>query len=169
MSLTQAEIDQISEVEKPQDILPLSPLQEGLLFHAVYDVEGPDVYVVQLVFGLEGRVDAGRLRGAAEALLVRYPQVGARFVVRGEGDPVQVFPLGAELPWREVDLRDSGVDSSVEGVVAEERGRRFDVSRSPLLRFVLVRLGAERYSLVLTVHHLVVDGWSVPLLVRDLF
>ncbi|MFC5157097.1 hypothetical protein, partial [Streptomyces amakusaensis] len=65
-----------------QDILPLSPLQEGLLFHAVYDVEGPDVYVVQLVFGLEGRVDAGRLRGAAEALLVRYPQVGARFVVR---------------------------------------------------------------------------------------
>ncbi|MFC5157086.1 condensation domain-containing protein, partial [Streptomyces amakusaensis] len=123
--------------------------------------------MVQLVFGLEGRVDAGRLRGAAEALLVRYPQVGARFVVRGEGDPVQVVPVGVELPWREVDLRGSGV--ALEGVVVEERCRRFDVSRSPLLRFVLVRLGAERYSLVLTVHHLVVDGWSVPLLVRDLF
>ncbi|MER5772686.1 condensation domain-containing protein, partial [Streptomyces sp. NPDC001985] len=150
------------------DILPLSPLQEGLLFHALYDVSGPDVYVVQLVFELEGRVDSGRLREAGEALLRRYPNVSARFVVRGEGGPVQVIPAEVELPWREVDLR-GGPAGGFEGLVEEERGRRFDVSCPPLLRWVLVRLGEERYSLVLTVHHILLDGWSVPLLVRDLF
>ncbi|MEV6816730.1 condensation domain-containing protein, partial [Micromonospora sp. NPDC051296] len=58
-----------------EDVLPLSPLQEGLLFHHVYDEGGVDVYTVQLVVDLEGVVDPEGLRSAAQALLERYPNL----------------------------------------------------------------------------------------------
>ncbi|MEK8146082.1 condensation domain-containing protein [Streptomyces sp. M10(2022)] len=106
VSLDQREIDRIEEEMPVSDILPLSSLQEGLLFHALYDEQGPDVYVVQLALELEGQLDADRLRAAGQALLRRYPNLSAGFVVRGAGQPVQVIPDSVELPWRETDLRD---------------------------------------------------------------
>ncbi|WP_449066769.1 condensation domain-containing protein, partial [Planomonospora algeriensis] len=65
-------------------------------------------------------------------------------------------------PWREVE----GVDP--ERVAAEERGRRFDPARPPLLRFALVGVGPGRHRLVFTNHHLLLDGWSTPLLAAEL-
>ncbi|MBO0821573.1 MAG: AMP-binding protein, partial [Nocardiopsaceae bacterium] len=149
------------------DILPLAPLQEGLLFHALYDGASGDVYVVQLSLELTGRVDGERLRAAAQALLARHPHLAARFLTRGSGQPVQVIPRTAEVPWREADLR--GREGDLARLAEEERRRGFELSRPPLLRFVLVRLDADRQVLVLTVHHILVDGWSVPVLVRELF
>ncbi|MBO0821418.1 MAG: non-ribosomal peptide synthetase, partial [Nocardiopsaceae bacterium] len=179
LRLTQGEIDDLERETDVADILPLAPLQEGLLFHALYDDGAPDVYVVQLSLELAGRIDPGRLRAAAQALLARHPHLAARFVVRGSGQPVQVIPKASEVPWRELDLARAAEARAAEGtgaeeealaaVAAEDRRRRFDLSRPPLLRFTLVRLGADRHVLVLTVHHILVDGWSMPVLVRELF
>ncbi|MEW2813254.1 condensation domain-containing protein, partial [Streptomyces massasporeus] len=154
------------------DILPLAPLQEGLLFRAAYDDQGPDVYVVQLALELEGRVDAHRLRAAGQALLRRHPNLSAGFVTRGTGQPVQVIPAEVELPWHEVDLRavtDDDRPARLADVVAGEAARRFDMKQPPLLRFVLARLDEERYTFILTIHHILVDGWSVSVLMRELF
>ena len=67
VALSQAEIERLeSRYPQIEDILPLSPLQEGLLFHALYDAQAPDVYTVQLVLGLEGPLDgAGAASGGA--------------------------------------------------------------------------------------------------------
>ncbi|WP_285437174.1 condensation domain-containing protein, partial [Streptomyces fuscus] len=143
-----------------------------MLFHAAYDEQGPDVYVVQLALEFEGRVDARRLRSAGEALLRRYPNLSAGFVTRGTGQPVQVIPAEVQLPWHEVDLRaftDDDRSARLDDVVAAETARRFDMKQPPLLRFALARLDAERYTLVLTIHHILVDGWSVSVLMRELF
>ncbi|WP_223865570.1 alpha/beta fold hydrolase [Streptomyces sp. 5-10] len=171
--LDQTEIEHVEAlVPEATDILPLTPLQEGLLFHAVYDDGAPDVYMVQLVFDLEGSVDVVRLRGAAEGLLRRYPHVGAGFVHEGVSVPVQVVPGGVRVPWQEEDLRGLG-EAEARGVferwLAEDRVERFDLARPPLLRFALFRLGEDRFRLVMTNHHILLDGWSTPLLVRDLF
>ncbi|MBO0805869.1 MAG: amino acid adenylation domain-containing protein, partial [Nocardiopsaceae bacterium] len=147
------------------DILPLSPLQEGLLFHALYD-GGADVYVVQLSLELTGRVDAGRLRAAAGALLARHPNLSAGFVARGSGRPVAVIPREPRVPWREADLR--GREGELADLAAGERRGGFVMSRPPLLRFALARLTPDRHVLVLTAHHILVDGWSLPVLVREL-
>ncbi|WP_349345279.1 amino acid adenylation domain-containing protein [Streptomyces rapamycinicus] len=171
--LDQAGIEHVETlVPEADDILPLTPLQEGLLFHAVYDDAAPDVYMVQLVFDLEGSVDATRLRAAAEGLLRRYPHVGAGFVHEGVSVPVQVVPGGVRVPWREEDLRGLGeaeARDAFERWLAEDRVDRFDLTRPPLLRFALFRLGADRFRLVMTNHHILLDGWSTPLVVRDLF
>ncbi|MFI6006632.1 condensation domain-containing protein, partial [Streptomyces sp. NPDC051366] len=147
-------------------------MQEGLLFHAAYNEEGPDVYVVQMALELEGRVDARRLRSAGEALLRRHPNLSAGFVTRGAGRPVQVIPAEVELPWLEVDLRafsDDDRAARLDDVVAAEAACRFDMKQPPLLRFALARLDEERYTLVLTIHHILFDGWSMPVVIHELF
>ncbi|MEW2813284.1 condensation domain-containing protein, partial [Streptomyces massasporeus] len=172
VSVTQQEIDRFEERWKVSDVLPLSSLQEGLLFHAVYDDQGPDVYVVQLALELEGRVDAHRLRAAGQALLRRHPNLSAGFVTRGTGQPVQVIPAEVELPWHEVDLRavtDDDRPARLADVVAGEAARRFDMEQPPLLRFALARLDEERYTFILTFHHILLDGWSMPVVINELF
>ncbi|MBF6047355.1 amino acid adenylation domain-containing protein [Streptomyces sp. NRRL B-1677] len=154
-----------------QDILPLSPLQEGLLFHAVYDARTPDAYAVQVAFDFEGPLDTRALRKAAEGLLRRHANLRAAFRQRGEGRPVQVIPREVELPWREVDVSERVSDQEPElaRLLAEDRARRFDPVRPPLLRFTLIRTGPAQHRLVFTHHHLLLDGWSLPILMRELF
>ncbi|SNY76248.1 condensation domain-containing protein, partial [Paractinoplanes atraurantiacus] len=146
-----------------QDILPLSPLQEGLYFLSTYAAGGPDVYVVQQVLTLDGALDSARLRAAAQAVQDRHPNLRAAFRPRKAGQPVQLIP--AALP---VDFTEADPGANVGEVAEAERKRPFDLARPPLLRWALIRLGDERHALVLTAHHILLDGWSAPLVVRDL-
>src|SRR3954465_4079320 len=90
------------------DILPLAPLQEGLLFHALINERGADVYTTQTVLRLSGPLDAPNLQRAAEALWRRYPNLHASFKYQGLSHPVQVISRDLPLIWQEVDL--SGVE-----------------------------------------------------------
>ncbi|MGW7206665.1 amino acid adenylation domain-containing protein [Streptomyces sp. NPDC054837] len=156
----------------PVDVLPLTPLQEGLLFHALYEHQrhAPDVYVVQLVFELEGPVNADRLRAGAQALLDRHPNLRAAFRRRRGGQPVQVIPRRATLPWAEADLsgRDADLDKAWTELLDEDRARGFDPTTPPLLRCTLVCTAERRHRLLVTHHHILLDGWSVSVLLREL-
>ncbi|MGK5545509.1 amino acid adenylation domain-containing protein [Streptomyces sp. URMC 127] len=176
VALTQERRDRLAEVwggpAAVQEVLPLSPLQEGLLFHAAFDQQAPDVYTVQLVFDLGGRVDAAGLRAAVAALLDRHPNLRAGFWQEGAEEPLQVIPREVALPWREVDLEGRDAQEQrqeLSRLVDDDRARRFDPARPPLLRFTLVRLAPEQHCLVFLSHHLLIDGWSLPNLVRELF
>ncbi|MFI1016710.1 amino acid adenylation domain-containing protein [Streptomyces sp. NPDC020965] len=151
-----------------EEILPLTPLQEGFFFHAVAGAGDRDAYVVQQVIELAGAVDAAALRRAAQAVLDRHAPLRAAFRQRSDGSPVQIVAGEVELPWREVDLSAGTGPASADAVAAEERARPFDLARPPLLRCALVRTGAARSALVLTFHHIVADGWSLPVLHREL-
>ncbi|MFI0529115.1 amino acid adenylation domain-containing protein [Streptomyces scabiei] len=153
-----------------EELLPLTPLQQGFFFHALTGGDG-DTYVVQQVLDLAGPVDASLLRRAAQRLLDRHAPLRAAFRQRPDGTPVQIITRDAELPWREVDLsaQDGEVRESLgDAVAADERARGFDLAAPPLLRCALIRLGEERSRLVLTFHHIVADGWSLPVLHREL-
>ncbi|MGW1976986.1 amino acid adenylation domain-containing protein [Streptomyces sp. NPDC001889] len=155
-----------------EDVWPLAPLQEGLLFHAAYDEDAPrDVYVGQRVLTLEGRVEPERLRAAWQALLDRHASLRAGFQTRGSGDAVQVIAKRAPLPWRMVDL--AGLDEEAareaEARAADADRARFDLAVPPLLRVLLVRLGPERHRLVVTIHHILMDGWSLPILFGEMW
>ncbi|KGI82398.1 hypothetical protein IL38_06660, partial [Actinopolyspora erythraea] len=154
-----------------EDVLPLSGLQEGLHFHAVYDEGADDVYTVQLVLDLAGALDGERLRDSMYRVLSRHPNLRAAFRQRKSGETVQVIASEVELPWREVDLRDLPAPEQEETATrteVEETGRfRLDVA--PLLRCSLLRFDECRYRFAITAHHILLDGWSLPLLVRELF
>ncbi|MGW3725521.1 amino acid adenylation domain-containing protein, partial [Streptomyces sp. NPDC000851] len=159
-----------------EDVWPLSPLQEGLVYHALLDGEGPDVYAVQLILDFEGAVDASALRAAGQSLLDRHANLRAAFWIDDFDQPVQVVASDVELPWEERDIsRLPAVQAEAElrAFADAERARRFDLDRPPLLRMALIRHrdgagGADRSRLVITQHHVLVDGWSAPLMVREL-
>ncbi|SDH30826.1 non-ribosomal peptide synthase domain TIGR01720/amino acid adenylation domain-containing protein [Rhodococcus triatomae] len=170
--LAQADIDRL-EAAYPAltDVWPLSPLQQGLLFHAQIADPQTDVYTVQLSVDLEGHVDADRLRRCGQALLDRHPHLSAAFTVTDSGETVQVVGDSVELPWRVVDFVDADYPERVRGPQREidaDRAAGFDMSTPPLLRFLLLRLEPDVYRLVITNHHILLDGWSTPLFVKEL-
>ncbi|MFD1832208.1 amino acid adenylation domain-containing protein [Streptomyces desertarenae] len=155
-----------------EEVLPVTPLQEGLLFHAVFDEDVPDAYVSRLVLALRGDLDAGRLRRAARALVGRHPALRSAFRQRRSGEWFQLVASRPAVPWEELDLRSAGspaeADKHLEALLDEHHRTGFDLGRPPLLRFLLARTGEDRHRLAVTYHHIILDGWSMPILMREL-
>ncbi|MEW2580014.1 amino acid adenylation domain-containing protein [Streptomyces syringium] len=164
-----------------EEILPLSPLQQGLLYHVLVSglsaeqaaLEGEhSVYTVQVWLELVGDLDPARLRAAGQKLLERHTNLSAAFVHEGLVEPVQVFGSRAELPWREEDVSTLSGDrqeEEIDRLLSHERGRRFEPTKPPMLRMMLVDMGDNRRRFVLTTHHIILDGWSLPVVLRELF
>ncbi|MFD9904362.1 amino acid adenylation domain-containing protein [Streptomyces sp. NPDC059063] len=156
------------------DVWPVSPLQSGLLFHSRMALESGaafDAYQVQYVLHLSGPVSAGRLRTAGQALLDRHSALRAAFVPGPGNELVQLVVDGVELPWQERDLTALAQDvrgKAFEEFLADDLKAHFDPAAPPMLRLALVSLAADRHELVLTAHHALFDGWSLPLLAQDL-
>src|SRR5262249_33546638 len=155
------------------DVLPLTPLQRGLLFH-VSAAQGSDddVYAVQLSITLTGAVDPQRLRDAVHVVVCRHPNLAARFSDQFD-QPVQIIPADPTAPWRYVDLAGgpngdhsdvAEVGEQIQRVCAAERAAVCDLGADqPAFRVALIRTAADRHRLVLTNHHIVLDGWSMPI------
>ncbi|WP_405166137.1 amino acid adenylation domain-containing protein [Nocardia sp. NBC_01499] len=172
VSVTQRQIDTWErDYSNLADVWPLSPLQYGLLFHALYDSDTADGYTVQSLLTLAGTVDSARLRTAAQALVARHENLRVAFVETDDG-PRQLVLADAEIHWQDVDLTDIADPAvrqrELDRVIALDARTRFELTRPPLLRCTLIRTEPDAYRFVLTNHHLVLDGWSTPLLVREL-
>ena len=180
--ISQHEIEEL-ERDYPvvHDIWPLSPLQIGMLFHA--EVAGQhvtDVYTAQVVLELRGAVDEQRLRAAMSTLVRRNPNLRAGFRHIGDGSVVQVIAGGVDIAWEFIDLTDNyrtdsaAADHEVDRLLRAHRSDRFDMAAPPLMRALLLRIapdadGTPRYRMSLTNHHILLDGWSGPLLMEQLF
>ncbi|MCP9489463.1 MAG: amino acid adenylation domain-containing protein [Solirubrobacteraceae bacterium MAG38_C4-C5] len=172
VTLDQAELDGFAaSVTELEDVLPATALQEGFFFHALADEDARDVYLVQQRIDLAGPLDAAALRAAVHDLLDRHALLRAAFRQRADAHVVQLIGTGIEVPWREVDLRgeDEGERAArAEALAVQEGAQRFDLARPPLIRCTLIALGDERHRLLVTLHHILADGWSEAVIVRDL-
>ncbi|MFB7807354.1 non-ribosomal peptide synthetase [Streptomyces virginiae] len=166
VALTQADVD---ELDGPalQDVLPMTPLQEGLYFHSVFDDDSAGNYVEQQLLTLEGDVDAGRLAAAATRLLALFPNLAARFTPLADGRVVSVLESGVRAPFTVLD-RPGITDEEIGDHAEQDRRAGFDLAAGPLMRYTLIRAGSGRTVLVQTVHHIIADGWSVPPMLRAL-
>ncbi|WP_080737257.1 non-ribosomal peptide synthetase [Rhodococcus fascians] len=157
------------------DVWSMSPLQAGLLFHARLagevgsDSAGVDAYMVQLGLELRGTVDSVRMHAAVDKLVSRHPNLRAAFVHNSSGESLQIVQSSVTVPWAEIDLRgEADVEAALEGVLEADRGVRFEMDSAPLLRFTLITLADDHWRLLLTNHHILLDGWSTPLVVKEL-
>ncbi|MFD9716479.1 amino acid adenylation domain-containing protein [Streptomyces sp. NPDC059076] len=154
-----------------EDVWPLTPLQAGLLYESLAGGPGFDAYQVQYTLHLSGPVVPARLRAAGQALLDRHAALRAAFVPAATGDTVQLVVEDVQLPWHQVDLTDlSGAEreAAFARLLSDDLAERFDPQAPPLLRLTLVTMEPGRSELVLTAHHVLFDGWSIPLLAQDL-
>ncbi|WP_141975494.1 non-ribosomal peptide synthetase [Saccharothrix saharensis] len=163
---------QLMSAPRIEDILPLAPLQQGLLFHALHDTDGLDFYTVQVAVDLYGELGVDALHDAVRALVRRHAGLRSVFVHEGLDQPVQVVLDHVEVPWEVVDCSTLSVaeaEARFEERYDADRLRRFALHEDVPLRCVLFRMPFKDFRLALTLHHIVVDGWSMPVLLDELF
>ncbi|ORA59312.1 non-ribosomal peptide synthetase [Mycobacteroides franklinii] len=172
--LTQDQIDELTKRHRIADVLPLTPVQQGLLFHSTIATSADepvagttlrDVYAVQLDITMIGAVDVHRLYDAVHAVVKRHPNLVARFCTQF-GEPVQVIPADPMICWQHSELESA---EEIERLCAAERIAVCDLLAGPTFRAALVRTEGNKHRFVLTFHHVVIDGWSLPILLQEIF
>ncbi|MDT5153156.1 MAG: glycopeptidolipid biosynthesis protein, partial [Mycobacterium sp.] len=169
--LSQRQIDELQQQYDIADVLPLTPLQQGLLFHSVFaQGTGDDVYAMQLDITVTGLLDQHRLRDAVHNVVARHPNLAARFSEQF-GEPVQIIPADPVMAWRYLDLRDDdrNPDEEIKQLSAAERAAVCDLAGRPTFRAALIRTAGNQHRFVMTFHHIVIDGWSLPILLQEIF
>ncbi|WP_459206816.1 non-ribosomal peptide synthase/polyketide synthase [Pseudomonas sp. MLB6B] len=149
------------------DVYPLSPMQQGMLFHTLYE-QGRGDYINQLRVDVEG-LDSERFVAAWQAAIRAHDILRTGFVWQDDlGQAVQVVRREVELPVALYDWRDSEdrIDAT-QALAQAERDRGFELSQAPLLRLALIRTDAHRHHVILTHHHLLLDGWSTSRLLGE--
>lgn len=149
-----------------EDIYPLSPLQAGFLFHTLYEKRS-DAYILQSVYEISEKVDVSLVKEAWNLLLPKYEVFRTGVQWEDLDEPLQYVLDTVELPWVEDDWRQySYVDQKIklEQYLEEDRKKGFDVSIPPLIRISMIRCDADRYFMLVTRHHIIVDGWCSPII-----
>ncbi|MET0395681.1 MAG: amino acid adenylation domain-containing protein, partial [Longimicrobiaceae bacterium] len=168
--LEQAELDALLGSERGvEDVYPLSPMQEGVLFHVLYAPES-GVYVGQFGFVLDGPLDVDSLERAWQGVVARHEALRAAFAWEGVPRPMQVVRGEAKLPFRVEDwrgLEGAEQQARLERYLEEDRAAGLELKQAPLMRLALFRVGGEEHRLVWTHHHLILDGWSLSLIFSD--
>ncbi|MBV8202485.1 MAG: hypothetical protein JOZ15_17845 [Acidobacteria bacterium] len=154
-----------------EDVFPLSPLQEGILFQALCH-PGSGVYVTQLGWRLRGELDGAALRRAWQAVADRHRALRTGFVWESRARPLQVVVGRVAIGWQDEDWR--GLEAAEqerawEQLLAADRERGFDLARPPLARLSLLRLAERDHRLLFSFHHAVLDGWSTATVLREVF
>ncbi len=125
---------------------------------------------MQLAVTVTGELDPQRLRQAVSTVIARHPNLAARFHDQF-GEPVQVLEADPVTAWQYAEPADTAgdVDDRLEQLCAAERRAVCDLAEQPTFRAALMRTGDEQHKLVLTIHHIVIDGWSLPILLQEIF
>ncbi|KAA0084465.1 non-ribosomal peptide synthetase [Mycolicibacterium sp. P9-64] len=150
------------------DVLPLTPTQQGIYFHSTFS-RRHDPYVVQQIVDITGPLDTDSFQRATEAVVNRHRSLSAAFATLSNGTPVAVHATPVAPDFEVVDARADADSTRVVAQRAEwDRNRRFDLAAPPLSRYTLIRRTDDVHTMVQTVHHIVADGWSVPIVLDDL-
>ena len=159
-------MEHISNIE---DIYKLSPMQQGMLFHTLYAPES-GVYREQTSCSLKGNLNVSAFQQAWGQVVQRHPILRTAFYWEELSEPLQVVQRQVELSWEQRDWR--GLSSleqqgRLEAFLEADRARGFDLGQAPLMRCALLREAEDAYRFVLGFHHLLFDGWSLSLLLKE--
>src|SRR5215210_1881286 len=152
-------------------IYELSPMQQAMLFHTLY-APGSGVYVLQMSLRLTGRLDLPAFERAWRQVVERHGILRTAFFWENLEKPLQVVYRQADLEVARTSWSGLGADEQRARLARSldaDRERGFDLSQAPLMRLALFELGPDLHQLVWTQHHLVVDGWSQGVILRELF
>ena len=170
--LSQTQLDELLQTrEEVADLFHLSPMQQGMLFHILYAPK-TDVYLGQFSCALQGDLDADALGIAWQQAVNRHEVLRASFIWENLDEPLQLIHESVCVPVEQHDWRgltDDEKSERWEAFLVDERQRGFDLSTPPLMRLALIRLGNDSYRFVWTHHHLLLDGWSGALVLREVF
>jgi surfactin family lipopeptide synthetase C len=152
-----------------EDIYPLSPIQQGMLFHSLHD---PLSYFVQIQLTIDELLDLDAFKQSWQEVVQRHPVLRTLFVWERREKPLQVVVRQATLPWDELDWRGLSREQQreqLDGYLHADQQRGFDLARAPLMRVAVIRMDEQRYTCVWSRHHIISDALSTAQVLRDVF
>ena len=152
-------------------IYPLSPMQQGMLFHSVYN-EGGGEYFEQFHCTIQGELNQDAFVRALRMIVQRHSTLRTAFVWKKTSKMLQVVQKQVELPLFTLDWSEYGETQHSEKfneLIASDRKKGFNLSKAPLMRFYIIRLGDKKFKLYWAFHHLLTDGWSMPIVLKEVF
>ncbi len=155
----------LKSTDNLEDLYPLSPMQQGMLFHTMYERES-GTYFEQSVFTLEGDLDVNSFERAWQLVIERHPILRSSFIWDLE-KPLQVVHREVAIDIRQEDWRDQPL--SLDDYLADDRHRGFDLRTAPLIRLALFRTADTTYKFVFSRHHIVLDRWSRSIVLKEVF
>jgi hypothetical protein len=171
-SLNQQQVDMlVEEIGHVEDIYPLSPMQQGLLFHSLLGSAASE-YFEQLTCRLFGHLNVDAFEQAWQGVIRRHGILRTSFVWERLAKPLQVVHQAASLPLEIVDWQGVGEEEQgarLEQFLKEDQQRSFHFTEAPLMRLTLIAVSPEVHQLVWSHHHLLLDGWSLPLVLTEVF
>ena len=160
----------MTEKNNIEAVYPLSPMQQGILFHSLRDPESGQ-YFIQVSSTLRSEIDADAFERAWQQVAARHSILRTAFVWKNLDRMLQVVGRTVKVPFTNHDWRHLSTDEQQQrlaSLLAEDRQRGFDLSHAPLMRLGLIRLGEDRYQFLWSYHHLILDGWSMPIVFREI-
>jgi amino acid adenylation domain-containing protein len=154
-----------------EDIYPLSPMQEGMLFHRLYNPDS-EAYFIQMGCRLRGTLVTSAFRKAWEEVVRRHPVLRTGFLWDGLKKPMQVVRKSVDLPWCEEDwqgLSEPTQKARWEEFLQQDRKQGFDFIQPPLLRVALMQTSEESYYFAWSFHHILLDGWCRQMIIQEVF
>ncbi len=154
-----------------EDIYPLAPVQQGMVYHTLLSPKS-GVYSNQLSGAICGDLDVPAFKAAWQAAIDRQPILRTAFLWEGVDEPLQVVRRRVSLPYRHMDWRNltrPQQDARMATLLALDRQRDFTLSEPPLMRLALIQASSDRHLFVWTHHHLLLDAWSLPVLLGEIF
>ncbi|OUL22225.1 hypothetical protein BV378_25410 [Nostoc sp. RF31YmG] len=152
-----------------ENIYELSPIQQGILFHSLYESES-GTYFVQLSYGLRGMLNITAFERAWERVVAHHSPLRTSFHWEGFDKPLQVVHKKVQLLLKQLDWR--GIDpeeqqEKFQAFLLSDRLQGFNLSDESLLRLTLIQLDNQHYHFVWSSHHIILDGWSGALVFKD--
>lgn len=152
-----------------ESIYPLSPMQEGMLFHSLYTPDS-GIYCSQTLITLEGEINLTVFRQAWEKVVERHSVLRTLFLWEKREKPLQIVRKKVDLPWDYQDWRNLSPreqQQRLDLLLQTERQQGFELKVAPLMRCLMIQLSDQTYKFLCNHHHIILDGWSMPIIYQE--
>ncbi len=170
--LNQLELDELLAPIKTRNvssIYPLSSIQQGILFHSIYTPKS-GVYFQQMTMNLKGEVNVAAFKTAWQKVVDRHPILRSFFVWENRETPLQIALKQADLPWTNLDwqgLSTAEQQRQLSDLLKTRRAQGFQLNQAPLMECSLIKLSDDTYKFIWNFHHILIDGWSLPIIFKE--
>ncbi|MDZ7963735.1 MAG: amino acid adenylation domain-containing protein [Nostoc sp. DedSLP03] len=150
-------------------IYPLSPMQQGMLFHSLYAPKS-GVYVEQMTLMLQGDINVTTFKSAWQKVVDRYSILRTFFIWENRPTPLQVVLKQVDLPWTNLDWRSlssTNQQQQLSELLQTQREQGFQLDQAPLMGCTLIRFGEDVYKFIWNCHHILMDGWCLPIIFKE--
>jgi amino acid adenylation domain-containing protein len=154
-----------------ESIYPLSPMQEGMLFHSLYSSTS-EVYMNQMALDFIGELNIPAFNAAWQAIIEKHTIFRTSFVSHGVSKPLQRVHKFVKCNVEKLnftEFKEEEIQTKLDSLQENDRKKGFDLTKAPLSKFKLIKISENKYRFIWTNHHILTDGWCSSIIFKEFY